>query len=307
MFVNSSSSFNTSLPLSPPYPHFLSLNILCLTSEPGVVCLTNFTILSAVVNLPLCVSVLYMGLQRWRQQRSSMTINHSDFFTYNMVAVELMGLLGFAVMCCGLYTEIRFTLIMGLVFFYVYTSGQAAFHILSCVERYVAVVYPIKYLNLRNAKWIKTRNVTTGCTWLFCFLETWLIFSEKSLAFLIFSSMSAFGLIVISFLCLSVLCVLTRPGPREEVGSRERVDPSKTKAFHTMMAIEGVLFLRFGGNMFISVMYASKVGTFECCVAFLVGIWLSLPSTLVLPVLFLHRARKLLCFRYNNSSGQGSE
>lgn len=224
-----------------------------------------------------------------------------------MIAAELTGLSGFTLMSCGVHTEIENMVITGLLVYYIYTAEQTAFHILSCVERYLAVVYPIKYLNLRNAKWIKKRNVITGCTWLMSFTGGCLVFSKNNHAFLIFASVSAFGLIVVSFLCLSVLSVLTRPGPREEGGARERVEPSKLKAFYTMMAIQGVLFLRFGGNMFISTMYASKVGTVECCVAFFVGMWISLPSTLLLPVLFLHRAGKLLCCRNYNRSGQGSD
>ncbi|KAJ4945014.1 hypothetical protein JOQ06_013553 [Pogonophryne albipinna] len=57
---------------------------------------------------------------------------------------------------------------------YIPSYGESLFHVLTCLERYLAVVRPIIYLRLRNVQGVRIRNISIG---------------------------------------LSVLCVLIRPGP----------------------------------------------------------------------------------------------
>ncbi|KAI3376422.1 hypothetical protein L3Q82_016443 [Scortum barcoo] len=98
-----------------------------------------FAITKFFLQLPLSIFILHLGHQRWRQQRSFKTTSHSDFFTLHMAALELISELG------------------------------SAFHILTCVERYLAVVHPVTYLGLKQSGGIRIRNISTGCVWLLCF------------------------------------------------------------------------------------------------------------------------------------------
>eukprot|EP00064_Thunnus_orientalis_P023959 superscaffoldBa00009649_g24223 len=215
MSVNSSNSSH------PPHPSSLSLyNILrkCINSTAGSLSITTFTITSILFLLPLCIFILYLGHQRWRQQRSGTTISHSDLFTYHMVISELMNILGFTLTCCAVFTDLPEMMMPGLYLSYINISAQMFFHILTCVERYLAVVHPVTYLGLRKARGIRIRNITIGCVWLLCFVTT---------------------------------------GPGEGDRSRQQVHQSKLRAFYTIMAILGVLLLRFSQNILTTVLFTS--------------------------------------------------
>ncbi|KAK2899526.1 hypothetical protein Q8A73_012655 [Channa argus] len=144
--------------------------------------------------LPLSLHVLFLGLQRWWHQRSFATTSHSDILTYHSAAMELICVLGTSI------------------------------HILTCVERYLAIVHPVIYVGLRQSRGVRIRNVSIG---------------------------------------LSVLCVLIRPGP---------------------------------GNMGVN----REQNYIDWCVVVASGNLVTLPSSSVLPLLFLHRAGKLVCCHCNN-------
>ena len=296
MSVNSSSSSNASLPASSTCPHNLYCVLqYCFKSKAGIINVTFFTITSIFLLLPLYIYVLYLGFKRWRQQRSNTTTSHSDVFTYNMVIVELMSVFGSVLICCGLHTDLPQMMTVGILLESINLSGQMFFHLLTCVERYLAVVHPITYLSLRQERGIRIRNNNVVCAWLLSFALTGLLYSENQVLNDIMSFGSvAFVLILISLCSLSVLCVLIRPGPGEGGGGREQVDQSKLRAFYTIMVILGVLMVRLGGSILINALYDSPqlVGTNGCGLLSSI-VWFCLPSTLVLPLLFLQRAGKV--------------
>lgn len=127
---------------------------------------------------------------------------------------------------------------------------------------------------------------------------------ELSSLTVVFICVLAFDLIVISFCSLSVLRVLMRPGPGEEGGAGWQVDQSKLRAFYTIMAILGVLLFRFGGNLFTAALCVFvQIGETVKC-GMLLSLFLSdVPSSLVLPLLFLQRAGKLMCCGNYNRYG----
>ncbi len=284
-----------------------SLHLLheyCFESRLGNFIFTAFFV-AKIFLLPLFILVLYVGHQRWRQQRSvsaAATMSHTDIFTYNMVALELISVLGCCFYCCGALTDIQSIIRVGTDMFSVTSPGQTLFHLLTCVERYLAVVHPITYLGLRQSGGVRIRNISIGCVWLLCFgllgLNNVL---TKDLTSIAGSCLLVFCLVVFSFCSLAVLWVLIHPGPGEVGGDREHVDQTKQRAFHTITAIMGALFLRFVAILVASVMYASVL-THRCVVGSS-SVWLTLPGSLVLPLLFLHRAGKLPGCKHNTQSG----
>ncbi|KAL7375753.1 hypothetical protein ABVT39_023037 [Epinephelus coioides] len=237
MTVNSSFSSNDSL-------HD------CRFARPASFLFITYYITRILLLLPLCILVLYLGLQRRQRQRSTSTatmMTHSDSFTYHMVTMELVGLLGNIFGLCGVVLY-RFDILSLGKYFSIFTwHGETFFHILTCVERYLAVIHPITYLSLRGERGIRIRNISIGCVWLICvgvaICITLKYFIHVAFCLLILS------LIIVSFCSLSVLCVLIRPGPGEQGGDRERVDQLKRRAFYTILAILGVLLLRSSGNL----------------------------------------------------------
>ena len=250
--------------------------------------------------LPLFIFVLYVGYQRWRKQRSAATaaMSHSDIITYHMAVLEIISVVGYLFYYCGAYTQTNSVMWVGKFIFFFSSTGQTLFHLLTCVERYLAVVHPVTYLGLRQGGGVRIRNVSIGCVWLLSFCTQ--AFSPRGISgdvilnftYLILST------VIVSFCSIYVLCVLIRPGPGEVGGHRQCVDQSKQRAFHTIMVILGALLMRFLCIITFITLYYTKVirDSFTCLIGMLVA-WFCLPSSLVLPLLFLHRTRILSCFK----------
>ncbi|XP_035849445.1 uncharacterized protein LOC118493511 [Sander lucioperca] len=271
----------------------------CFMTRPSSFIFFAYSITNILLLLPVCILVLYLGLQRWRRHRSTSataTTSHSDSFTYHMVTMELLGVFGYTLCCCGIYGDHVNLFFVGFFLWSFNWYGEIFFHILTCVERYLAVVHPVTYLSLRGERGIRIRNISIGCVWLLSSGATGLSFDTVLLV--MDFSLLIVSLFIISFCSLSVLCVLIRPGPGEQGGDRERVDQSKQRAFYTIMAILVVLLLTCSGNL-VELYLCVLSEDIECVLAMSL-FWFNLPSSLVLPLLFLHRAGILAC-RKNNT------
>ena len=160
----------------------------------------------------------------------------------------------------------------------------------------MAVVHPITYLGLKKTKGTRIRNVATGFVWILCLPAASLMSIELSGLIAISICVVAFDLIVVSLCSLRVLRVLMRPGPREESGTRWRVDQSKLRSFCSIMAIVGMLLFRSGGNLFTAALCVfeqiGETGKSDM----LLSLFLSdVPASLLLPLLLVQRAGKLMC------------
>lgn len=212
-----------------------------------------------------------------------------------MVLIELIGITGWIFLFCANLTDISQFQVVATFLFSVSLNGQAIFHLVTCLERYVAVVHPIVYRSLRNAKGVRIRNVTIGVSWLLTFVLYTLVFLKDVSSYrfisLIWISMC---MAVICFCSFSVLFFLIHPQPGE--GDRDKVDKMRLRAFFTIMAILGVLFIKFIGSLICSALISSaQEGENKVCVILLIVWWFCLPGSLLLPLLFLLRAGKLGC------------
>ena len=298
MLVNSSSNSS----LHPPPNE-------CLQNK-GVMSVYTVVFISSILLFPVLILVLYVGFQRWRKQRSVATsakMSHSDIFTFHIVVPEMICALGSCFFCCGAYTNQRILRIVGSYLYGFVAPGQTLLHLLTCVERYLAVCHPITYVRLRQSGGAKIRNISIGGVWLFCFGSLYL--SNVNLYFnLIYSFLFLFLSSTVVALCsFSVLWTLNRPGPGEVGGNRKRVDRSKQRAFYTMVVIMGTLSLRFSSTLVaLAIRYTGLSKSVKCIVESS-AILLNLPSSLVLPLQFLHRAGKLPSCKNNTDSGWGLE
>lgn len=251
--------------------------------------------ISSVLFLPLFILVLYLGCQQLKKQRSvppAGSTSHSDIFTYNMVVMEMISILANSSYCYGTFVGLKNAQTIGLYMFSIISPGQTLFHLLTCVELYLAAVHPVTYLGLRHAGGVQIRNISTGCVWLFSIgsLYLWSLSLTFNLVyqflFIVFASA------VVSFCSLSIYCILIRPGPGDVGGNRKRVDQSKQRASYTIMVIMGALLLRFMGNLVFSWIYASDAIPIidSCSLMWCVALF-SVPSAPVLPLLFLQRKR----------------
>ena len=300
MSVNSSSSTNDSL----LHPNLSSINSYpppvkeCFFSCPCNLIYFSYFTTFILLLLPVCVLVLYLGLQRWRQQRSTSAsaMTHSDSFIYHLVAMELVAVLGAALCCCGIY---RYNFQITKVGHYLYSltwSGETYFNILTCMERYLAVVHPIIYLGLRGERGVRIRNICIGCVWLLTTVGL-VPMSLGIVSFVVDFCLLILCLTVVIFCSLSVLCVLIRPGPGKQGEDRQRVDQSKQRVFYTVVAILVVVLWRCLWNL-VWVSFQVLGRSSECAIM-VSEMWFNLPSSLALLLLFLHRTGRLACCKNN--------
>ncbi|KAK2899524.1 hypothetical protein Q8A73_012653 [Channa argus] len=123
----------------------------CPNPEAAMTMTVVYVFIKLFLLFPLSLFVLYLGLQRWQQQRSFATTSHSDIFTYYSAAMELLFALGVVLSLCGLFFGLSKMLLLGSYMASIILPVQTTFHVLTCVERYLAVSHPIFYLKLRQS------------------------------------------------------------------------------------------------------------------------------------------------------------
>ena len=275
----------------------------CFRSTEGIVAFAASSMTSLLLFLPLFILVLFFRFQQWRRQRSS--VSHSDHFLCHSMFMRLYSFMGFTFFFCGGCIHLQQMMSAGLFIWTGTTFGQTLLHLFTCVDRYLAVVRPITYLGLKRAGGARLRDASIGCGWLLCGGWPAMLYLSPTEVYLILDHcISVLNVFIISFCSISVLCVLKRPGPGEVGGNRERVDQTKQRAFYTIMVIMAALLFRFGGKIMNNIMYSSEtISPGTVCLLIMSDIWFELPSSLVLPLLFLHRRQKLRCYKQTTESG----
>lgn len=279
----------------PPNAIFLPINIQmykCFNLTTGTVGITVFSFVSILFLLPLYIFILYLGLKQWQQQSASTPTSHADFLTYSAVLVELLSVLGSTLISLGLLTGLSNMVFPGISLLTMQVIGQMTCHILICLEHYLAVVHPIFYRGLKNAKGIRIRNIAIGCSGLLCFPALGLHYSDNAfITFFILFFSTTISFVAICFCSISVLCVLFRPRPAKVGGCRQQVDQSRLRAFNTIFAILAVMLVKLIVHTVGICLYATNLLEDSIkCHLWISALWMSMPNALLLPVLYLKRA-----------------
>ncbi|XP_043953565.1 uncharacterized protein LOC122820306 isoform X1 [Gambusia affinis] len=155
--------------------------LYCYVTESSSLIYFSFLITNICILLPVCTFVLHCGHQR-RQLKllfsSSAALSHSDCFTFHLVAMEIIGLFGCGACAAGIHELDSNLLMVGNFSFALAWFGETFFHVLTCLELYLAAVHPVSYRNRRNESGVRIRNVSVGCVWLFCLVGMTLVMSE---------------------------------------------------------------------------------------------------------------------------------
>lgn len=261
----------------------------CLDVDFGNYIVTAFSATSLLV-LPHLIVTLYVVLQRWRQQYPA-PASHSDCIIFNMVIIELLSVLATFSFCIAYYTQVQIVMMVTFQICFILLCGQISFHILACLERYLAVVHPVIYMHPKKNT---IRGISILSSWLINLLLGCFISNDNfSIIVIVYFVKLTFCLTVVSFCSIAVLRVLRRPLVGREI--KERVDQTRQRAFNTILAIMITLLIRFIGNLILISFFSSPVfSTTMRCLLIYSSYWFSLPSSLVLPLLFLHKEGKLL-------------
>ncbi|XP_055369909.1 uncharacterized protein LOC129604998 [Betta splendens] len=282
------SSFNSSN--SSPDPIFT-----CTNFKTTMFVFSSF-VFSYVLFLPLFFFIIFLAVRQWREQRRRSTAartSHSDFFTYNVVVLELINIWGYCLCIIGIYSRGQTLQLTGTCICSITAPAQNLLHLLTCVERYLAVIQPITYLSLKQASGLRLRNASAACVWLLCAgLMGPNLFNKEFLGFATLCIL-LFSLTLVSFCSFSVLCVLHQSGPGRVSRDRKQVDQTRQRAFNTIAAIMLAQCCKFVGNLVSAGVFSSPVSTITDCVVGISALWLGFPCSLVLPLLYLQRAGRL--------------
>lgn len=264
---------------------------LCYITKPFSYVYVAYSIMTFILILPLLILVLYLGLQRWQQHLAEGTTN-ADVFTFHLAIIEVVGVFGTIVSCTGIFKWDLNLLIIGMLILNLTWYGETYFHILTCMECYLAVVYPIRYQNLRREWGITFRNVSVLSTWLLSFAGVAMMkFTE------IFAIMDIvvciLSFVIMSYCGIFVVYTLGKKS-REKSGNNDQGCQTKLKAYHIFLTLMTVILLRFSVGIIWACFNLSKQ---NICHMIVFETWLSLPGRLVLPLHFLHRARIFSCHK----------
>ncbi|KAJ0006161.1 hypothetical protein NQD34_013434, partial [Periophthalmus magnuspinnatus] len=232
--------------------------------------------------LPLFLSVLYVGYRQ--KQKKQPPFSHTDIFTFNIVAMEIITIFGTSSYSLGIQVgELAITRVGSYLFDFGVT-GQMCIHSLTCVERYLAVVHPVTYLRLKKRGGVMIRDISIAAAWLVCagVVSVTTIPKTENTDKISIIGVTILSVLIVSFCSVSVLCVLIRPGPTKGGGDSKRVDQLKRRAFVTMVAILGMLLLR--SVLLVSAYMITILNLLEfelCCVLNMSVSWFYLPSSLV--------------------------
>lgn len=291
MALNSSNTTSHFRPTSTPIFEFM---FNCFRSGMGFSNVAALTIISVLI-LPVYVLILKVGREKRQQRQSTTTMSHFDFITHHVVVLELLNTVLFIFCFIGLLIDLIYLSVLGVYSFPFKLTGQMLFDILTCAERYLAVVHPVTYVSLKTTTGIRVRNFVIGCVWALSIASMGIISLIDELSLILLCSCTiGFCILLFTFCSISVLCVLIQPKPGGGSAERQLVDQSKLRAFYIIVFVLAMLFVRSASNFLIIVKVDSlELKENEKCGLWLSVFWFCLPSSLVSPLLFLHKEGKL--------------
>lgn len=266
----------------------------CVSSSSGMYFFTAWFVLYSLL-LPVFLLILYIGFTKWWNQCNSATvsISHCDTLTFHMTVLEMIMAFAAVMFLIGIYCRQLWATVTAMSLFSISMYGQTCVHSLTCIERYLAVVHPITYLRLKTKGGVCIRNVGTAMVWLLSVV--YMAYTAALPSYIIAMAMHfllvGVVFVTVTFCSISVLCALIQPGPGERGGNRKWIEKSKLSAFATIMVILTVLVVRL--VQLVVMAFWPILKDVDPCVLTVSTFWFSLPSNLVLPLMFLHREGRL--------------
>ncbi|XP_014876498.1 chemokine XC receptor 1-like [Poecilia latipinna] len=223
----------------------------------------------------------------------------SELFALNLAVAEIL----FA--CSSFYVMLHFLLRMSQevgvlvlkLFLQLMLISRPLFQTCICLERYMAVVHPTIFIRLKPLRY---RLAVCLFDWLLILLDFMFPFLGPSLtiAACYFIAKSLLFLSVLSYCGVRVLLVLKQPGPGDSSRSVESWSAMKRKAFK-------VIVITLGFNSATQLLQILMLGPTVLTASLLLilqltlfSLFISIISSFITPLLFLHRAGKLPCINF---------
>lgn len=261
----------------------------CTDSYTGSYIRIAYTLLDCFVLFPLNIWVLWLGTSDIRKGRG---LAASNIFTMNMSALELISVLLFLFTVLGLVLHYQNTMLIALFFSGSYLIGCPFMNSLICVDRYMAVAYPMIY---RNHTFERYRCICAGLVWLATVAYGVLaVYIYPEPPFVPFVVSLIISLVIITICSLGVLKILLKPSPGET--QKEKIHHTKKRAFLIITAILVCVFIAYG--LYLLVFIIRKYIPYDTyCVLGGISLLLMRPSSVIQPLLYLSKLGKLSCIK----------
>ncbi|XP_029905369.1 lysophosphatidic acid receptor 4-like [Myripristis murdjan] len=231
----------------------------------------------------------------WLMVTRAGRVNASEFFFLNLTVSEL--LYGLSSLCSFIFLFYKsFSVYVASTFFSIFVfMGRPLFQTCICVERYIAVVHPVLFLQLKTLKY---RVVCCAAVWLLvlgaCIMQVVMLNNSILTYFYLGVYLLLFS--VKLFCCLSVLRALRKPGPGTGGRDKEGSDKVKMKSFKVLLIITVSTVLTYLPFIIAFTLrdYISREGVF---VSYGICTCFAMMTGFVHPFLYLHRTGKLPCIQ----------
>ncbi|XP_051537042.1 chemokine XC receptor 1-like [Myxocyprinus asiaticus] len=216
----------------------------------------------------------------------------SEFFNLSLSVCEIVLCLNslFTILTTRfpiLSTLMQFLLGLGI-------TGRPLFQCLMCVERYLAVVHPVTFLNLKPLRY---RLICSFAAWIIIFGSCFFCMFIISVKFYIFMWFFSVQLLLFPsiqlFCCSAVLSALKQSGPGERGREREEENHIKRRAFYIILLITVsmvIIYIPSTVTGFYRVLTHQNIP-----ILWMISQICFLMAGFVQPVLYLHRTGKLSC------------
>ncbi len=263
-----------------------SLVVTCKDSYAGISVQLYVIALDYIVQLPVQIWVLWLGISKIRKTGR---LAASDILTMNLSALECLGTILYSSTIAAFAFKSQETVLFTAFFSGCYLVGRPFMNSLICVERYIAVAYPVIY---RNQATVKHRYIGAGLVWLGTLSYGGLAVSlctQYTRDIYILSL--AISLLVITACSLGVLKVLLRPSPGET--QKEGMPRQKKRAFVIITVILVCISVPYGLDLLLfSIKDTITINAF--CVLQSIIMWLSHQCS-VIPLLYLSKHGTFSC------------
>ncbi len=260
----------------------------CTDSYPGHFLIVLAIILNAVLMLPLNGWILWLA-------RKSACVTSSDFVILNLSVAEVIGNTSLLTYLLGATLNEKVIILISNYLSSMLIVGRPFFQTYFCVERYLAVVYPLVYLKYMKAPKLKLSFV--GLVWLSILLFAWFIMDSYPKLATFQTGLFLAVLVVCSSCSVMILWVLKRPKPGDGK-KKEGAYQLKKKAFVAVTVILTTLVFGYG-TVSCVIILRDQLSYDTYCLALGLSWCTLLPSAAVQPYLYLSKIKIINCMCIN--------
>lgn len=184
----------------------------------------------------------------WFYLRDGWRIKPNQMFFVHLMMIETLACVENGLEVLNEFILKNDTLFILVYFLFgVLWTGRPLIQTCICIERYVAVIHPIMFLKYKAMKY---KLVVVVTVYVVSFLFGLYEMMHQNFPDPIFNSVYVLVVITVSFCCGSVLCVLKKTGPGENL--------QKKKAFNIIFSTLLVMLLAYVPMMVLTVCYVVK-------------------------------------------------